>query len=84
MGFDRLFRDYGYVAEVGQYHIYRRRAGTNPPAPSPAIDRGRPAFRSIAPGVEWQAIGTENIVQAVLFSLTFGLVYRHRRRSSWQ
>ncbi len=82
--FDRLFRDYGYVAEVGQYHLYRRGAEMNSPASSPALGRGLPPGRSIAPGVEWQAIGTENIVQAVLFSLTFGLVYCHRRRASWQ
>lgn len=82
--FDRLFGDYGYVADVGQYRIYRRGLGPPPPEPRPGTSRARSADRQIAAGVEWQGIETESIVQAVLFSLMFGLVYRRRRRASWQ
>jgi len=76
--FDRVFREYSLLGDIGQYQIYRRGPSDVPVLPAPAVARAGAAPAHVSVGLEW-SIERGTLIQAAVFCLVFGLAYRREQ-----
>ncbi len=80
--FERLFQQYGYLQDVGQYQIYQR--GADRPTPNPSPDADWPGRRRpIVVGVEVRPLGVDALARALAFAVIFALFYSRRAGTTW-
>jgi hypothetical protein len=81
--FARLFADYGFMAEVGQYAVYRRlRPGEQrPPAPV-VLPRPGQDLRALLPK-EGGPVEGEIVFAVIIFAAIFVIVLVSERRGRW-
>lgn len=77
--FSREFARYGFLEDVGEYRLYRRRGPGTSSVPEPPPDLPPPAdVAALAPGLQVAPPGTERTIQAALFLVLLLLVYRYQ------
>jgi hypothetical protein len=76
----RELAEYGFLADVGEYRIYRRGAPGTPPAPESGFPppTAAPAALALGPGMQVAPPGLGAAIQAMLFLALVTVAFRRQ------